>query len=336
MIPTLAKSISDRNSIFEALASMKQDRVTVEQFYTQHAGELQLNLIAGAVGLKKIIREPTVNRPGLAIAGFTRYFASKRIQAFGSAETTYLKSLKPAERLDRYAQLFSHRLPCVVFSRNLNPDKAFLAAAEKAKVPIFKTPLITMKFINLATLALEMMFAPRGTEIGSMVDILGVGVIIRGESGIGKSECVLALIERGYSLVADDVTKVSLIDNHYVMGTSVEHTRNYIEVRGIGIVNVAMMFGVRSIRHQKQADLVVNLQPWEKTKNIDRLGMDDEYVKILGVKIPHVTIPVRPGRDLARLIEVAAFQSKLKSSGYNPARELNEQLISKMTTSQNR
>ncbi len=315
---------------------MNTPNVTVEQFYTDHASELQLNLIAGASGLKKIIREPTVNRPGLAIAGFTRYFAAKRIQALGSAETTYLKGLSAEERLDRYQKLFSYRLPCVVFSRNLNPDRSFKAAAEKAHVPIFKTPLITMKFINLATLALELMFAPRGTEIGSMVDILGVGVIIRGESGIGKSECVLALIERGYSLVADDITKVSLIDNHYVIGTSKEITRNHMEVRGIGIINVAAMFGVRSIRHEKQVDLVINLKPWEKDQDIDRLGIDEEYVEILGVKIPHVTIPVRPGRDLARLIEVAAFQTKLKSSGYNPAQELNDRLIAKMSNSQGR
>lgn len=315
---------------------MKQTSVTVEQFYTDHASELELNLIAGAEGLKKVIKEPTVNRPGLAIAGFTRYFASKRIQALGSAETTYLKSLKPPERQSRYDQLFSHRMPCVVFSRNLNPDRAFRAAAEKATVPIFKTPLITMKFINLSTLALELMFAPKGTEIGSMVDILGVGVIIRGESGIGKSECVLALIERGYSLVSDDITKVSLIDNHYVMGTSKEITRDHMEVRGIGIINVAAMFGVRSIRHEKQVNLVVSLKQWEKNQDIDRLGMDDEYVEILGVKIPHITIPVRPGRDLARLIEVAAFQTKLKSSGYNPAQELNDRLISKMATGQGR
>ena len=315
---------------------MKQTSVTVEQFYTDHASELELNLIAGATGLKKVIREPTVNRPGLAIAGFTRYFASKRIQALGSAETTYLKSLKPPERQSRYDQLFSHRMPCVVFSRNLNPDRAFRVAAERANVPIFKTPLITMKFINLATLALELMFAPKGTEIGGMVDILGVGVIIRGESGIGKSECVLALIERGYSLVSDDITKVSLIDNHYVMGTSIEITRDHMEVRGIGIINVAAMFGVRSIRQEKQVNLVVSLKQWEKNQDIDRLGMDDEFVEILGVKIPHITIPVRPGRDLARLIEVAAFQTKLKSSGYNPAKELNDRLISKMASGQGR
>ena len=176
-----------------------------------------------------------------------------------------------------------------------------------------------MKFINIATLELEMMFAPRGTELGSMVDILGVGVIIRGESGIGKSEAVLALIERGYSLVADDVTKVTLVDGHEVLGTSAELTRNHMEVRGIGIINVAAMFGVRSIRTEKTLNLVVTLKPWEEVQDVDRVGMEQEFVKILGVDIPHVVIPVRPGRDLARLVEVAAFQTKLKMSGQNAA-----------------
>ncbi|HKI70512.1 MAG TPA: HPr(Ser) kinase/phosphatase, partial [Verrucomicrobiae bacterium] len=175
--------------------------------------------------------------------------------------------------------------------------------------------------------------APRGTELGSMVDILGVGVIIKGESGIGKSESVLALIERGYSLVADDVTKVTLVDNHEVIGTSGELTRNHMEVRGIGIVNVAAMFGVKSIRKEKQVDLVISLKTWNETLDVERIGIEQEYVKILGVDIPHITIPVRPGRDLARLIEVAAFQTKLKMSGYNPAKELNDRLISRMAAS---
>jgi HPr kinase/phosphorylase len=187
-----------------------------------------------------------------------------------------------------------------------------------------------MKFINLATLALELMFAPHGTEMGSMVDILGVGVIIRGESGIGKSESVLALIERGYSLVADDVTKVTLVDGRDVMGTSAELTRNHMEVRGIGIINVAAMFGVKSIRSEKRVDLVITLKAWSEVQDVDRLGMEQEAVTILGIEVPHITIPVRPGRDLARLIEVAAFHTKLKLSGYNPAKELNDRLIARM------
>jgi HPr kinase/phosphorylase len=289
-----------------------------------------LRLLAGASGLKRIIREPTVNRPGLALAGFTRYFASKRLQVIGKAESSFLRALEPEEREHHYTDLFSYKIPGVVFSRNLKPDKLFLRAAEKAQVPIMITPLITMKFINMATLALEMLFAPRGSEIGSMVDILGVGAIIRGESGIGKSESVLALIERGYSLVSDDVTRVTLIDGRDVMGTSAELTRAHMEVRGIGIINVASMFGVRSIRAEKKVDLVITLKAWEEVPDIDRLGMEQEYVKVLGVEIPHMTIPVRPGRDLARLIEVAAFQIKLKSSGYNPAKELNDRLVAQM------
>ena len=307
-----------------------RDHITVERFYTDHAGSLELNLVAAAGGLKRVIREPTVNRPGLVLTGFTRYFAFKRIQAIGNAEAFYLKSLSSEERLRRYETFFSYKTPCVIFSRNLHPDKLFLKAAEVAEVPIFRCPLVTMKLINLTTLALEMMFAPRGTEMGSMVDILGVGVIIRGESGIGKSESVLALIERGYSLVADDITKVVLVDGREVMGTSAEITRNHMEVRGIGIINVAAMFGVKSIRQEKRVDLVISLKLWNEVPDVDRLGMEQEFVKILGVDVPHITIPVRPGRDLARLIEVAAFQTKLKSSGYNPAKELNDRLISRM------
>ena len=310
---------------------MQRDVVTVERFYTEHSGELEMKLVAGAGGLKRIIREPTVNRPGLALAGFTKYFASKRIQVIGSAESTFLRSLSREERERRYVDLFSHKIPCVVFSRGIHPDRQFLKAAEKADVPIFGCPLITMKFINLATLALELMFAPRGTEMGSMVDILGVGVIIRGESGIGKSECVLALIERGYSLVSDDVTKVTLVDGREVIGTSAELTRNHMEVRGIGIINVAAMFGVKSIRSEKRVDLVITLKSWNEVHDVDRLGIEQQFVKVLGVDIPHIVIPVRPGRDLARLIEVAAFQTKLKSAGYNAAKDLNDRLLAKMS-----
>ena len=311
---------------------MQRDTVTVERFYTDQADALGLKLVAGANGLKRIIREPTVNRPGLVMAGFTRYFANKRVQVIGNAEAYFLKALKPVERAERYDRFFSFKIiPCVVFSRNLKPDKLFLKCAEQVDVPIFQCPLVTMKFINLATLALEMMFAPRGTEMGSMVDILGVGVIIRGESGIGKSESVLALIERGYSLVADDITKVTLVDGREVIGTSAELTRNHMEIRGIGIINVAAMFGVKSSRSEKRVDLVITLKAWNEVKDVDRVGMEqDVYVKILGADVPHITIPVRPGRDLARLIEVAAYQTKLKMSGYNPAKELNDRLIAKM------
>ena len=310
---------------------MAHPSVTVEQFFKTHGAALQMRLVAGENKLQRVIREPTVNRPGLALSGFTRYFAYKRVQAVGHAEAYFLRSLSPAEREKHCAALFAFKIPCFVFSRGLRPDREFLDAAAKARVPIFQTPLVTMKFINAATLALEMMFAPRGTELGSMVDILGVGVLIRGESGIGKSEAVLALIERGYSLVSDDVTRVTLLDGRDVVGTSSELTRNHMEIRGIGIINVAAMFGVKSIRQEKQLDLVVTLKAWSEVSEVDRIGIEQEFVKVLGVDIPHIIIPVRPGRDLARLIEVAAFQTKLKLAGYNAAQELNDRLIAHMS-----
>lgn len=310
---------------------IKSDTICVEDFYTKHATEFGLKLLAGAAGLKRQILEPTVNRPGLVLTGFKKYFAWKRMQVLGNADVHYLRSLPQDVRVERYRMLFKYKIPCLVFSRNLNPDRLLLREAEQFDVPIFQTHLITTKFINLATLAVDMLFAPRGTEIGSMVDILGVGVIIKGESGIGKSESVLALIERGYSLVADDITKVTLLDGHDVIGTSAELTRDHMEVRGIGIVNIAAMFGVKSIRKEKKVDLVITMKSWEEVSDIDRVGMDDQYVKILGIDIPHIQLPVRPGRDLARLIEVAAFQTKLKMSGYNPAKEFNDRLIANMS-----
>ena len=312
---------------------MKRTTVSVKKFYEVEAEALGLQLLAGEGGLDRVIREPTVNRPGLVLAGFTQYFASKRIQVMGYVETTYLKTLDEDTRRERYAAMFSYKIPCVVYSRGLPPDPMLLEAAEKNGVPVFESPLITMKFINLATLALEMMFAPKGLEPGSMVDILGVGVIIRGDSGIGKSECVLALIERGYSLVADDAVKVTVIDGNQVVGSGDEIMREHMEVRGIGIINVAAMFGVKSVRKEKRLDLIVTLKEWQDVEDVNRVGIDQETVKVLGVNIPHTLIPVRPGRDLARLVEVAAFQAKLKNSGRNPAEELNNRLIAKMTKS---
>jgi HPr kinase/phosphorylase len=309
---------------------MKPEPITVEQFLSEHGQELKLLLVAGDQGLKRIIVEPSINRPGLVLAGFTRYFAYKRIQALGNADVYFLKSRTRTEREQCYAKLFKFKVPCLVFSRNLRPDAELIRAANQAAVPIFTTPLLTMKFINQATLALDAMFARRGSEMGSMVDIHGVGVIIKGESGIGKSESVLALIERGYSLVADDVTKVTLLDGREVLGTSAELTRNHMEVRGIGIINVAAMFGVKSIGSNKRVDLVVSLKAWHDVPDVDRLGMEQQFTEILGVKIPHIIIPVKPGRDIARLIEVAALHTKLTLTGYNPAQELNKRLLAQM------
>lgn len=313
------------------MAHSKESTISVGDFFHTWNEKLELTSITGETGFDRIIREPTVNRPGLLLSGFTKYFASKRIQVFGSAESTYIKTLDNPTRIERYELLFKRQVPCVVFGRNIKPDKDFLELAEKKKVPVFKTPLITMNFMNSATLALESQFAPRGSVMGSMVDIQGVGVIIKGDSGVGKSECVLALIERGYSLVADDITKVVLIGGDQVVGTSAEITRDHLEVRGIGIVNVARMFGVKCIRKDKRVDLIVHLKEMNDIQEMERVGIEEQYSEILQVKVPYITIPVGPGRDIARLVEVAAFQNKLRQSGFNSAKEFDQRLIDMMT-----
>ena len=310
---------------------IKREKVTARRFFEDQAGPLQMKLVAGKSGINRTIIEPTVNRPSLALAGFTKYIAYKRIQVIGNAEAYYLKSLTVNERIKRYKKLCSYKIPCIVYTRNLVIDKQLKTIANEAGVPVFQTPMITMRFVNLATIELDLLFAPRDTVIGSMVDVHGIGVLIRGESGIGKSETVLELIEKGYSLVSDDITKVTLLDGREIIGTSSELSREHMEVRGIGIINVGAMFGAKSVRTEKRMDLVVTLKFWKESDDIDRLGMDEEYIKILGVKVRHISIPVRPGRTLARLIEVAALSTKLSASGYNPARELNDRLIAKMT-----
>jgi HPr kinase/phosphorylase len=189
---------------------------------------------------------------------------------------------------------------------------------------------VTMRFINAATLALEFDFAPRKSEYGSMVDIQGIGVMIRGSSGIGKSECVLVLVERGCSLVSDDITHFRVVEGRDLMGASAELTRNHMEVRGLGVINVAAMFGVGAIRMEKRLDLVVTLKDWQEIEEVDRTGLEEQAYEILGIYIPHITIPVRPGRDLARLVEVAALDRKLKSLGHNSAVEFNERLMASM------
>ncbi len=304
--------------------------VTVGSFFEAHGTTLHLKLEGRQVGFQRKIREPTINRPGLALSGFYQYFAEKRVQVFGSAEQSYLESLSGKVRLRRFRALCERKIPCLVVSRGAHLEPALLAIAEEMEIAVLRTPMVTMRFINAATIAMEADFAPTVTEFGSMVDVLGVGVLIRGQSGIGKSESVLGLIERGYSLVADDVTRITLFEGRELMATAPDLTRYHMEVRGIGIINVASIFGIGSIRIEKRLDLVVTLKDWQDLDEVDRIGLDREYYEILKLQIPHTTIPVRQGRDVARLVEVAAMDQKLKALGRNSAVEFNQKLLELM------
>jgi HPr kinase/phosphorylase len=206
-----------------------------------------------------------------------------------------------------------------------------LRIAEERRLPLLRTPMITMNFVNAATLCIDNEFAPTTTKHGTTMDIEGIGVLIRGDSGVGKSECALALIERGHSLVADDLTRVKLLDERELMASAPELNRGYMECRGLGIINVANMFGIRSVRRQKRIDLVVSLLEMVPGAIEDRTGLEQGSFDILGITVPHVEIYVRPGRDLARLVEVAALVQALKTMGHDPAVEFNEQLIAHMT-----
>jgi HPr kinase/phosphorylase len=308
----------------------KHPTITVGEFYTRHSESLQMKLLSSTVGFERRIREPTINRPGLALSGFYNYFAEKRIQILGSAELSYLKSLPQGEVKQRCRGLCARAIPCIVVARGAKPPTALLDEAEEAGITLFRTPMVTMRFINAATLALEFDFAPTKSEYGSMVDILGVGTLVRGSSGIGKSECVLGLLERGHSLVSDDITRFRALEGREVVGNSPELTRHHMEVRGIGVINVMSIFGIGSVRLEKRLDLIVTLKDWQELEEADRIGLDQEYYEVLDILIPHITIPVRTGRDLARLVEVAALDQKLKSMGQNSAVEFNQRLLKLM------
>lgn len=303
--------------------------VTVSQLVAPESG-LALTVVAGSRGTDRPITEPTVNRLGLALTGFFEYFAEHRVQVIGGAEKVYLDSLAPEERLTRFRRLLERPIPCIVFCRGYDPDPTFVAASEVAGIPLLRCELETMDFINRATILLDTLAAPSTQIHGSMVDILGIGVVIRGRPGIGKSECVLALIERGYSLVADDITALRSQQDRELVGTSPPTTRDFMEIRGIGIINIAAMFGVRCIRTEKRLDLVVDLEDWSKLEDVERVGQEEKTIELLGVRVPHMVLPVHPGRDIARLVEVAAFHVKLRIQGVNPVDQLEKRMFARM------
>jgi HPr kinase/phosphorylase len=304
--------------------------ITVAHFYETYREKLQLELVAGEGGLHRLIREGTVNRPALALTGFFKYFANKRPQVFGAAEMTYLKTLSQQDQIRILQEVMKRGIPCLVLTRHYVPTHPLLVVAQEMNLPLFRTPMITMQFVNLATLCLDNEFAPSGTEHATMLDIKGVGVMLRGDSGVGKSECALALIERGHSLVADDLTVIKLLDERELMASARPLNRGYMECRGIGIINIAEMFGVKSIRLEKRIDLVISLCEWTPDVIEERTGLEENFYEVLGKKVPHIELYVRPGRDIARLVEVCALTQALKTMGHDPAKDFNDRLIASM------
>jgi HPr kinase/phosphorylase len=309
----------------------RPESVSVREFFDSFRDMLQMELLAGADGLDNVISEKSINRPALAVTGYFKEFAHRRLQLFGAGEMAYLADQPDSVREKLLDDVFSKKVPAVVVSRGLQVDALLKRLADKHHVPIIRTQLKSKDFSAEATVLLEEKFAPRTNLHATLVDIRGVGVLLRGASGVGKSECALALIERGHSLVADDFVIVTLIGDRELQGTSKELNRGYMECRGIGIINIASIFGVRSVRREKRVDLVVTFVLWQPGMDEERSGLEVETFEILGRKVPHMTIPVRPGRDMARLVEVAAMVQALRGMGHDSAKEFSDRLIQHMS-----
>ena len=309
----------------------RPESVSVREFFDSFRDMLQMELLAGADGLDNVISEKSINRPALAVTGYFKEFANRRLQLFGAGEMAYLADQPDSVREKLVDDVFSKKVPAVVVSRGLQVDDMLKRLADKHHIPIIRTQLKSKDFSAEATVLLEEKFAPRTNLHATLVDIRGVGVLLRGASGVGKSECALALIERGHSLVADDFVIVTLIGDRELQGTAKELNRGYMECRGIGIINIASIFGVRSVRREKRVDLVVTFVLWQPGMDEERSGLEVETFEILGRKVPHMTIPVRPGRDMARLVEVAAMVQAMRGMGHDSAKEFSDRLIQHMS-----
>lgn len=287
------------------------------------AEKMELKNLTPTVELKgKEVSIPEVNRPALQLSGFFDHFDSDRVQIIGYVEYTYLQTLDHERKLKIYDELVTYKVPCIVYSRNLEPDKELLEKAAKQDIPIFQTEKQTSGFMAELIRWMNVKLAPCISIHGVLVDVYGVGVLIMGESGIGKSEAALELIKRGHRLVTDDVVEIRKVSDETLVGSAPDITRHFIELRGIGIVDVKSMFGVQSVRETQNIDLVITLEDWSREKEYDRLGLEESYTEFLGNKVVCHNIPIRPGRNLAIIVESAAVNHRQKQMGYNAAQEL--------------
>ena len=272
-----------------------------------------------------------VNRPALQLSGYFKHFEQSRVQIIGTVEYTYLQQLDEEKREKIYSEFMGYDIPCVIFCRDLRPDDSFLKIAEEKNIPVLGTKRSTSEFMAELIYCLNEQLAPCITIHGVLVDVYGEGLLIMGESGIGKSEAALELIKRGHRLVTDDVVEIRKINEHTLIGTSPDITRYFIELRGIGIIDVKTLFGVECVKEKQQIDLVIKLEDWKKENEYDRLGLEDEYAEFLGNKVSCHSLPIRPGRNLAVICETAAVNHRQKTMGYNAAQELYRRVQENLT-----
>ena len=290
--------------------------------------EFNFEVIHGPEGFEKIeITKDDVSRPGLQLAGFFDFFDPNRLQVMGKVETTYVESFEPEERTEIFDRLFYSGIPAMIVSRNIDIFPECLESAKKYNVPILRTNEFTSTIINAIVASLKVSLAPRITLHGVLIEIYGEGVLLLGDSGVGKSETAIELVKRGHRLIADDAVEIKRVSDKTLVGTSPDVIRYFIELRGIGIVDVRRIFGVGSVKLTEKIEMVINLENWEDGKQYDRLGLDGQTTSILDIRVPSLTIPVKPGRNLAVIIEVAAMNNRYKKMGYNAAKELQERTL---------
>jgi len=307
------------------------ENVTLRQLFKQLEYDLGLRLIAGGAGLdKKIIAVAEVNRPGLALCGYYEHFANDRIQVMGAGEIQYVETVGSEERREIFRKMLSYDIPCFVVTRNLNVPQELLEECDFAATPLFSSDLSTPAFVGRLVPRLEDEFGPSTVVHGDFVEAFGIGVLILGDSGIGKSECALDLIRRGHRLIADDAVLLKRVTGHRILGSSVYPFGHYMEVRGVGIIDVSALFGITAVRVKKSVDMVVTLEHWIEGKKYNRSGLEEEIHTILDEDLPHVTIPVQPGRNTSIVVEVAAMNLRAKKMGHHSAREFDDAVIRHM------
>lgn len=307
---------------------------SVQNLFDNYKDKLGLELIAGKTGLKRKIKVPEAHRPGLTLSGYLKDYASQRILIFGNVEVSYLRDLEKAVRVERLKAILTPQMPAVIVAGRYQVPKDLILFCEQQGVPLFRTSMTTMNLLNKMTFLLSEEFSPSMTCHGTLVEAFGVGVLIQGDSSVGKSEAALGLIERGHRLISDDVVKVRLREGSYLEGAGPELTRHLMEIRGIGIINVAHLYGAVCVRDDKKVDIVVKLEEWDDRRFYDRIGLDEKYCDILGVKVPYHVLPVKPGRDVVLLLETIVLNHRLKEMGYNSAKEFNAKLLETISKKQ--
>jgi HPr kinase/phosphorylase len=289
--------------------------------------EFDLQIVYPATDYESIrLTVPDLSRPGLQLAGYYDHFEPMRLQVMGNVETSYLAKLSNVERAITFDRLFSYKIPALVFARDAEPYPECLAMAKKHNITILRSKEPTSVILSAIITYMSSAMAPRITRHGVLMEVYGEGILLTGESGIGKSEAAVELLKRGHRLIADDAVEIKRISGKSLVGNAPTLIRNYIELRGIGIVNVARLFGVGAVKEENIIDLVVNIVPWNTNQVYDRLGLEDQYMDILGVKVPMYTIPITPGRNLAVILEVAAMNNRQRRMGYNSAMEFTQQI----------